>query len=170
MRLTTKSEYGLICLKYLSEHSNGHPVSVTEISEHEHLPKDYVEQIFLRLRRGGIISSLKGSQGGFILAKTPSEISVKEILEALEGDIFEVFCEPRMREKIVCEHYYSACSIRPVWYRLRDLIDQFFQGITLEMLLREEPSIQQNLALLHFEPAVLNSSTPMGQGRKLENG
>lgn len=162
MRLTTKSEYGLICLKYLSEHSNGLPVSVTEISEKEHLPKDYVEQIFAKLRRAGIIRSMMGSHGGFILSRAPSQISLKEILEALEGDIFEVFCEPQLRERIVCEHFYSKCSVRPIWYRLRDLIDQFFQNITLETLLSGEPTVRQGLELFHFEPVNLNSLSQTG--------
>lgn len=162
MRLTTKSEYGLICLKYLSEHSEGQPVSVSEISEREHLSKDYVEQIFAKLRRADIIRSVKGSRGGFIISRPPSQISVKEVLEALEGDIFEVFCEPRIRERIICEHYFSNCSVRPMWYRLRDLIDQFFQNITLEMLLHDEPAVQRGLEFFHFEPVNLNSLTQMG--------
>ena len=156
MRLTTKSEYGLICLKYLCEHPGPAPISVTEIAEKEHLPKDYVEQILVKLRRAGIIQSVKGSHGGFVLARHPSEISLKHILESLEGDIFEVFCEPQVREKIVCEHYFSKCSVRPIWYRLRDLIDQFFEKITLEMLLREECNVQQTLGLFNLDSANLN--------------
>ena len=104
----------------------------------------------------------RDAHGGFILSRAPSQISLKEILEALEGDIFEVFCEPQMRERIVCEHFYSKCSVRPIWYRLRDLIDQFFQNITLEALLNGEPKVQQDLELFHFEPVNLNSLSQTG--------
>ncbi len=144
MRLTTRSEYGLICLKYLCEHSNGHPVSISEIAEKESLPKDYLEQIFLVLRRAGIVNSQKGTHGGFNLSRHPSEISLKEIFETLEGDIFEVFCSPQVREKIVCEHF-SQCSVRPIWLKLAELIDEFCASITLETLMKDEKNLRQHL-------------------------
>ena len=144
MRLTTRSEYGLICLKYLCEHSNGHPVSVTEIAEKENLPKDYLEQILVTLRRSGIIRSHKGTHGGFTLSRPPSEISIKEIFESLEGDIFEVFCSPQVREKIVCGHF-SRCSVRPVWLKLAELIDQFCASVTLAALMQDEKNMREHL-------------------------
>ena len=144
MRLTTRSEYGLICLKYLCEHSNGRPVSVTEIAEKENLPKDYVEQIFVVLRRAGIIKSQKGVHGGFTLSRPPIEISLKEIFETLEGDIFEVFCSPQVREKIICEHF-SRCSVRPIWMKLAELIDQFCASVTLASLMQDEKGMRDQL-------------------------
>ena len=149
MKLTTKSEYALVCLKYLCEHANGHPISVSEVSEAESLPKDYVEQIFVRLRKGGIIKSVKGVYGGFTLAKEPAQITLKEVIEALEGDIFEVFCSPKLRERIVCQHF-SCCSIRPFWRKLQQLIDDFCSSVTLASLIESEGELEKQWNLPSF--------------------
>jgi len=145
MKFTTKTEYGLVCLRYLVDHSGGKPVSVTEISLKEHLQKDYVEQIFAKLRKSDIVKSIQGLRGGFVLARDPSQITFKQVIEALDGDIFEVFCSPRLRERIVCEHF-SGCSIRPVWQKLEELIDTFCEQITLESLSRDEAVVEKQVA------------------------
>jgi len=145
MRLTTRSEYGLICLKYLCMYADRTPISLAEITDKEKLPKDYVEQIFVRLRRAGLVQSQKGIHGGFALSRPAVEITLKEIFEALEGsDIFEVFCSTELREKIVCEHY-ALCSVRPVWKKIAELINRFCAGITLDVLLKDEASVIQQL-------------------------
>ncbi len=109
------------------------------------MSKDYIEQLFLKLKRAGIVRSIKGSQGGYVLAKAPFKITIKEVIEALEGDIYEVFCSPQVREKIVCTHF-QCCSIRPMWAKLKELIDDFFSGITLEGLLKDEPAVSKDLS------------------------
>lgn len=156
MKLTTKSEYALVCLKYLCEHAKGHPISVSEVSEAEHLPKDYVEQIFVRLRKGGIIKSIKGIYGGFVLAKEPGQVTLKQVIEALEGDVFEVFCSPRLRERIVCGHF-SKCSIRPFWRKLEQLIDDFLSSVTLASLIENEADLEKQFGLQVFDLAAGNN-------------
>lgn len=146
MKLTTKTEYGLVCLKYLLEHSNGKPISVTEIALAEKLQKDYVEQIFSKLRKAEIVQSVQGLHGGFALARDSAQITLKQIIEALEGDIFEVFCTPELRERIVCEHF-SRCSIRPVWLKLERIIDGFCGEISLDMLLNDEAALMERFEL-----------------------
>ncbi|MCB9799443.1 MAG: IscS subfamily cysteine desulfurase [Candidatus Omnitrophica bacterium] len=162
MRLTTRSEYGLICLKYLCEHTDRVPISLGEITENEKLPKDYVEQIFLRLRRASIIQSHKGVRGGFALSRPASQISIKEVFEALEGNsIFEAFCREEMREKIVCEHY-RECSIRPIWTRLSELINDFCSKITLDVLLKNEKAVITHLDYLsqHWAQQIQDENRP----------
>ena len=144
MKLTTKTEYGLVCLRYLLEHSRGKPVSVSEIALNEKLQKDYVEQIFSKLRKAEIIQSVQGLRGGFVLMRDPSQINLRQIVEALEEDVFEVFCSPEVRERIVCEHF-SRCSIRPIWTKLEKVIDRFCEQITLDMLLDDEPVLERRL-------------------------
>ncbi len=150
MKLTTKSEYALICLKYLCEHSNGKPVSVAEISREERLPRDYVEQIFVRLRRANLVKSVKGIRGGFMLARNAAEVTLLQIIEAVEGVTFEIFCAPRLRERNVCEHL-EVCGVRPVWRKLKQLIDDFCAHLTLEMLLGAEGELEKKLEMLSFE-------------------
>ncbi|MBI4388434.1 MAG: Rrf2 family transcriptional regulator [Candidatus Omnitrophica bacterium] len=150
MKLTTKSEYALICLKYLYEHSNGKPISVAEVSEEERLSRDYVEQILVRLRRAGLIKSVKGIGGGFMLAREASQITLLQTIEAVEGGTFEIFCAPRLRERIVCEHF-DACSVRPVWRKLKQLIDDFCGSLSLEALFDSEDTLEKKFDLLPFE-------------------
>lgn len=150
MRLTTQSEYALICLKVLCQEVLGRPVSVTGIAAQESMSKDYVEQLFLKLKRAGIVHSIKGARGGYVLSRHPSQITLREVIEALEGNIYEVFCSPKIREKIVCMHF-SRCSLRPVWGKLQQLIDDFFSKITLATLLKEENAVAEELNLLVAE-------------------
>lgn len=147
MRLTTQSEYALICLKFLCHKGAGtRPVSVEVVADEESMSKDYLQQIFLKLKRAGILRTTRGVRGGYCLARDPSEITVKEVIEALEGNVYDVFCSPEIREKIVCMHF-SHCSLRPVWLRFRELADQFFSKITLAMLLKDEAEVACELGV-----------------------
>ena len=157
MKLTTKTEYALICIKYICEHLDKSPVSVSEICGVEKLPKDYVGQIFFRLRKAGIIKSVKGVCGGFNLARDPKDITFKQLVEALEGSTFEIFCSPRLRQRIVCGHF-ECCSVRPVWRKLKRLIDEFCNGITLDVLLQEESVLSAQFGLGSFERELLGAS------------
>lgn len=166
MRLTTRSEYGLICLRYLCQHADRVPISLAEITDKEKLPKDYVEQIFVRLRRAGLVQSQKGIHGGFALSRAAHTITLKEILEALEGsDIFEVFSSSELREKIVCEHY-TLGSIRPVWQKIADMINNFCAGITLDILLKDEASVMKQLETLTSQLLSDSPAKPEKKSRK----
>ena len=93
MRVTTWAEYGLIVSIHLARRAGQGPVAARELSEHERLPHDYVEQILLRLRRAGIIDSVRGAKGGYLLAREPQAVSVKDVIEASEHVTFEVNCD-----------------------------------------------------------------------------
>lgn len=133
MRYTTKTEYGVVCLAHMARRSTNGAVTVKEIAEKESFSPDYVEKILHTLRSANIVRSHQGKQGGFSLARHPSEITLKEVIEALEGATFDVFCEPEVRENIVCTHY-GMCGIRPVWDRTKEVLDHLYGGITLEMM------------------------------------
>jgi len=156
MKLTTRSEYGLVCLKYLCAHGDRVPISLAEITEKKKLPKDYVEQIFVRLRRSGLVRSQKGIHGGFSLSRPAAKITLKEIFEALEGaDIFETF---------------SLGSARPVGEKITELVNRFCAGVTLDILLQDETSILKKLEIL--VASLSNGSTasqrkPAGTAKKI---
>jgi Rrf2 family protein len=116
------------------------------------MSKDYVEQLFLKLKKAGIIRSVKGAHGGYLLAKAPSQITFREVIEALEECVYETFCSQQVRERIVCQHF-DLCSLRPIWHRLKVLIDDFFTGITLDTLLRDEGAVGKDLESLPAKSA-----------------
>src|SRR3954468_17562910 len=80
MRITTWAEYGVICALNLAKRTDLGPVNGREIARQERLPADYVEQILLRLRRAGVITSTRGARGGYVLAKPASEISIRDVI------------------------------------------------------------------------------------------
>src|SRR3989442_11271012 len=89
MRVTTWAEYGLIVSIHLARRAGKGPVAARELSEQERLPHDYVEQILLRLRRAGLVESVRGARGGYMLARGAQAVSVKDVIEASEHVTFE---------------------------------------------------------------------------------
>jgi Rrf2 family protein len=83
--ISTKGTYGLIALYQLSKNGVNHPMTISDISQKADVPKSYLEQLLPKLKKIGIVKSLRGAQGGYLLAKDPKEIKVLQILEALEG-------------------------------------------------------------------------------------
>ncbi len=138
MRFTTKTEYGLFCLIYMAR-NNAHvtPITVKDIVKDEHYSLTYTEKILQGLRSQNIISSFHGNQGGYILARDPKEITLKEIVDALEEQTFEMFCQPEVRKDIVCNHFPS-CDVRPIWEKTKELIDTYYDSITLDMISKGE--------------------------------
>ena len=135
MRYTTKTEYGLICLVNLVKRGAEQKVAIKELAEQESYPYSYVEKIFQALRAAGIVISYQGNQGGYALAKPAQEISLKEVIEALEGQTFDVFCECKETHKaeVICNHS-SSCSLKNIWQNTKQLLDKHFEAINLEMV------------------------------------
>src|SRR5438093_3952784 len=142
MRVTTWAEYGLIVSIHLARHAGEGPVAARELSEQERLPHDYVEQILLRLRRAGLVESVRGARGGYMLAREPRAVSVKDVIEASEHVTFEVNCDVHRVDEDRCDPA-TACSIRPVWRLLQRRIDEVLAGVNLADLLHAEPEVYQ---------------------------
>ncbi len=140
MKFTTKTEYGLICLVYLAQHQGGKPLTAKEIVADESYSIAFIEKILQALRKAALVEAHHGVQGGYTLAKPPSEITFKAIVEALEGSTFEVFCEPENREKIVCTHL-SSCGVKTIWQQTKQVLDNFFDSVTLESLMKSSPTV-----------------------------
>lgn len=144
MRVTTWTEYSLIISIHLARRGqvDGGPVAARELAEAERLPGDYVEQILLRLRRAGLVESVRGAKGGYLLARRPSDITVRDVMTASEHQTFEMNCDRHPVNADRCGPG-TACTIRPVWQMLQQRIDEFLAGITLADLMREEPRVQE---------------------------
>ena len=146
MRITTWAEYGLICALHLAKRAAEGPVTGRDIAARERLPADYVEQILLRLRRADIVRSVRGARGGYLLARTPEEISVRAVISASELTTFDLHCvsHPVDDERCAASH---TCSIRPVWMLLQQKIDDVLEGVHLSDLLYEEPVVRERVGL-----------------------
>ncbi len=146
MRITTLAEYGVICALHLAKRTESGPVNGREIARLERLPADYVEQILLRLRRAGVITSTRGARGGYVLAKPPSEISIRDVVHASELETFDLHCVSHPVEEDRCSASHN-CSIRPVWQMLQGKIDDVLQSVSLADLLHDEPTVRGRVGL-----------------------
>ena len=146
MRITTWAEYGLICSLHLAQRANEGPVTGRDMATRERLPVDYVEQILLRLRRANIVKSTRGAHGGYSLARSSAEISVRDVIAASELTTFDLHCvsHPVDDERCAASH---ACSIRPVWVLLQQKIDAVLEGVHLSDLMHEEPAVRERVGL-----------------------
>lgn len=142
MRVTTWTEYSLIISLHLARRGGTAPVAARDISEAERLPADYVEQILLRLRRAGLVRSVRGARGGYFLDREPALISVHDVMAACDHQIFEVNCDAHPVDDARCGPG-SQCSIRPVWVALRNRVDELLKGVTLADLLQDESQVQE---------------------------
>jgi Rrf2 family protein len=150
MRITTWTEYSLIISLHLARRSKAgqSPIAARDLAENEKLPADYVEQILLRLRRAGIVSSVRGAKGGYYMVKDPVSISMRDIMTASERQTFEMNCESHQVDADRCSPT-SSCSIRPVWQALQQRVDDLLAGITLADLMKEEIRVQELVGISH---------------------
>ncbi|HXQ29019.1 MAG TPA: Rrf2 family transcriptional regulator [Gemmatimonadales bacterium] len=142
MRITTWGEYGLIVSVGLARRAGEGPVAARELADHERLPPDYVEQILLRLRRAGLVDSVRGAKGGYHLARAPHAITVKDVMDASEHVTFEVNCDLHPVDRQRCSPE-ASCTIRPVWRMLEQRINELLSSISLADLLHDEPAVYQ---------------------------
>jgi Rrf2 family protein len=147
MRVTTWTEYSLIISLHLARRgrSGVGPVAARELADQERLPADYVEQILLRLRRAGLVESVRGAKGGYLLAREPAEISVRDVMAASEHQTFEINCDSHPVDAERCSPG-SSCSIRPVWQALQQRVDDLLAGISLADLMKQEALLKQEAA------------------------
>lgn len=146
MRITTWAEYGLICSLHLARRHGEGPVTGREIATRERLPADYVEQILLRLRRAEIVSSTRGAKGGYVLARSPFEVSIREVISASEHGTFDVHCVSHPIAEERCSESQN-CSIRPVWMMLQQRIDDALESVHLGDLLLDESTVRARVGL-----------------------
>ena len=151
MRVTTWTEYSLIIVLHLARRGEegAGTVAARELAEAERLPGDYVEQILLRLRRAGLVESVRGARGGYRLARAAHEISVRDVMTASEHQTFEVNCATHPVDADRCGNG-TSCSIRPVWQALQRRIDDLLEGISVADLMKQEPVVQE---LVTLQPA-----------------
>lgn len=134
MRLSTKSRYGLRALFDIAYNSGNLPVQIQDISRRQAISPRYLEQIFQSLKKGGILKSKRGPQGGYYLARSPEEITVREILTATEGEMVLVDCVAgKKRKKAECT-FEGSCVTQTVWQEASARLNEFFATITIKTL------------------------------------
>ena len=145
MKISTKGRYGLRALIDIAQYREIEPVPISSISARQDISERYLEQLMALLKRAGLIKSIRGAGGGYVLAKDVSEISVGDVLRALEGNLEPVECAA-FHEEESCEAA-GGCVTKYVWKKINESINRTVDEIDLKQLVEESKQIQQNLTI-----------------------
>ena len=145
MKISTKGRYGLRALIDIAQYSGIAPVPISSMSARQDISERYLEQLMALLKRAGLIKSIRGAGGGYVLAKDVSEISVGDVLRALEGNLEPVECAA-FHEEESCEAA-GGCVTKYVWKKINESINRTVDEIDLKQLVEESKQIQQNLTI-----------------------
>src|SRR5919201_6585671 len=135
MMFSTKAEYGVRVMVELAKHGGEEPVPLAEIATKDGLPLAYLEHLVARLRKAGLVDSRRGSRGGYLLARSHVDITMAEIVEALEGSIAPIECISQGPDgTISCSRESDpghVCPTKLLWTRVRGAVVQTLQDTTL---------------------------------------
>lgn len=140
MRLTTKGRYAVTAVLDLAFHEEGGPVSLAAISERQHISLSYLEQLFARLRRNGVVKSTRGPGGGYTLNHDASDISVSDVILAVDESCQVAGCD----DSDSCSGDYQ-CLTHDLWNELSNEIRSFLDGISLAEMMANEKVQQVSL-------------------------
>jgi Rrf2 family protein len=135
MKLSTKGKYGVRALFEVARNFGKGPLAIKEIAERQKISLSYLEQILHKLGKAGIIASVRGPHGGYELARRPADLTIGDVVRALEGPIALSHClEPG--ESDTC-YQAEDCVARMVWSKVGEKIEEALDSITFEQLLRQ---------------------------------
>lgn len=160
MKITADEEYGLRILltiaklSYSSSPSRSNLATISQIAENEGISHDYAVIFLTKLKKVGLIESIRGKNGGYRLCKEPENITLYEVMNGLGDSIFDSdFCKDHKGIAGECTHL-SNCSIKPVWHTISNIMDSVFHNITVKQLIGDQGTIEDCLkgSLLKIAP------------------
>lgn len=140
IKLSTKGRYGLMAMFELANSYGEGPISLRRIAEKQDLSDNYLEQLFSMLRKDGLIDSVRGSQGGYMLSKPPEDITVGSILRTLEGNLAPADCVGD-EDNECCKD--EGCATKLVLMKIKNSIDEVVDSITLEDMLTDDNKVNR---------------------------
>ena len=140
MKISTKGKYGLRAMIDLAQYSEQEAVSISSIAQRQKISESYLEQLVAKLKKAGLVVSIRGEAGGYRLARPASGISVGDVLRALEGDVRAVICTAQTEEG--CEGE-ELCVTKYVWQRINESIEKTVDEMMLDQLVAESRKAQE---------------------------
>jgi Rrf2 family protein len=150
MKISTQSRYGLRALFDIAYHSSCQSTQVKDIASRQAISPRYIEQIFQKLKKGGIVRSIRGPAGGYCLTRKPEEITIGDVIRAAEGPVQLVSCGITKTATKGCERA-GECVTTDIWREASSRLMAYFDSITLEDLCKEaqakgmERAVDKNL-------------------------
>jgi len=132
MKLSTRARYGIRAILDLAEHSGGGPIQLKNIARHQDISVKYLEQLIAILKSAGFVRSVRGSKGGYVLAKAPNEIKLIEVFNCMEGPVTTAEC---VESADVCARS-ADCAVRQIWAQVQDAIRGVLESVTLQDLVK----------------------------------
>lgn len=134
MKISTRGRYGLKVVHYLAKADSPDPIPLSTISRELNLPENYLEQLMRRLRKSGLVDSVRGSYGGYKLSRPAKEIYVGEILRSLEKSMYVASCS---KENSSCSQL-GDCACQIVWNKIQDSVDNVIDNYSLDDMIEDE--------------------------------
>lgn len=141
MKISTKGRYGLRAMIDLAVYSEVEPVPISSIATRQGISERYLEQLMSLLKKAGLVKSIRGASGGYVLDKAVDAISVGDVLRALEGSIEPVECSA-YQQKEGCTSA-DMCVAKYVWQRINESMNQTVNEISLRELVEESKHVQE---------------------------
>ena len=145
MRLSTKGRYGARAMLDLALNFGKDPVLLRDIARRQEVSEKYLEHSISALRKAGLVRSVRGARGGYILAKSPSEIRLSKIMEVLEGSMAPVDC---VDDPQVC-HRANLCVTRDIWVKMKEAIDNILKSTTLQDMVKQQKEKESSKAIVY---------------------
>ena len=141
MKISALEEYGLRCLVQVARSQDKGPLSIPEIARLEGITVDYTTKLLTTLRRGGFLKSVRGTQGGYLLARSPEEITLAQVMRHLGGPIFETStCDHFPGSESRCVHI-AECGVRSVWVGVTKHLFDVLEHPTLAAIMENEAAV-----------------------------
>lgn len=131
MKISSRGRYALRFMIDLAQHSTGEALTLKEVSQRQEISIKYLEQIVTLLNRGGLIRSIRGNQGGYLLVRDPKDYTIGEILRVVEGDLYPVACMEDQPNQ--CPRY-AICKTIKFWEGLYKSVNDYVNSVSLEEL------------------------------------
>lgn len=148
MKISAQDEYGLRILLQIARAHPEEGLSLSQISELENISQAYAAKLTRSLRIAGLIQSMRGHKGGYILALPTSDIKVNQVLKAMGGVMYdEKFCDLHTGTLSLCTNSVD-CSLRSLWTILQTNMDKLLDQISLKDLMKSEVQVNSNLSIL----------------------
>lgn len=134
VHFSTRGEYGVRLMVELARHYGDGPVSLTEMADHEELPRPYLEQLVVSLRQAGLVRSTRGARGGYELSRPPADIRMGAVLRALEGPLAPMVCASEDPGHAGICGRTGFCNVNLLWVKVRDAVSEALNSVSLAEL------------------------------------
>lgn len=148
MKVSTKGRYGLRAMVDLAVHAGGEHVALNNVAERQGISMNYLEQVFAVLRKAGLVKSVKGAQGGYILAENPANIKVGSILRALEGPLTVI--DENAENSTSNEPSIQYCIRVNVWDKMTACLNELVDQMTLEDLAENYRMLNGMTSMMYY--------------------